>query len=227
MAKQPTQAERVYVWEAPVRVAHWIHVLSILALAVSGYYIGSPFLAVESGTPGEIYVMASMRLTHAIAGIFLGASFILRTYWAFVGNRYARLQGLLPFTGRRFRDFWRQLAYYLFLSNKRPRYVGHNPVAGVSYVIIYFLVFVQGLTGLALYSEYYPGGFWDTFFGWAFRWLATNNVLRLVHHSIMWAFAVFFLVHLYLAVLDDLRDKDGVTSSILSGYKAVEHGGRE
>lgn len=30
---------RVYVWELPVRLFHWINALSILALAVTGYLL--------------------------------------------------------------------------------------------------------------------------------------------------------------------------------------------
>ncbi|HDN79203.1 MAG TPA: Ni/Fe-hydrogenase, b-type cytochrome subunit [Chloroflexi bacterium] len=208
----------VYVWELPVRVAHWTHVAAMIALAISGYYIGSPFVV----APGEAYnhyIMGAMRLIHAIAATLLGLSFVIRLYWAFVGNPYSHITGLLPLSRQRLRDFWRQLLYYLFLSNKRPEYLGHNPVAGFTYFFMYFLVFVQGLTGLALYSEYYPRGFWWTFFGWAFHWIARNNVLRLIHHSLMWVFIIFFLIHLYLAVLNDLIERSGIISSIVIGYK--------
>lgn len=210
--------ERVYVWEFPVRLSHWIHVGAMLALAISGYYIGAPFLSAPASTSG--YVMATMRLVHAVAGTFLGISFLVRIYWAIVGNPYAHLRGLLPINRQRWRCFWRQIKYYLFLSTRRPDYIGHNPVAGLTYIALYVLVFLQGLTGLALYAEYYPRGFWWTFFGWAFRWVAHNNVLRLIHHSLMWVFLVFFLVHLYLAVLNDLTEKSGINSSIVTGYKA-------
>lgn len=219
MAVEQTQEHRrIYVWEAPVRLAHWVHVGAMLALAISGYYIGAPFLLL-SGGPLSNYVMGAMRLVHAVAATFLGLSFVLRVYWAVVGNPFAHIKGLLPWNGQRFRCFWRQIKYYLFLSTRRPDYVGHNPVAGLTYIGLYILVALQGLTGLALYSEYYPRGFWSTFFGWAFHWIATNSVLRLVHHSLMWLFLIFFLVHLYLAVLNDVLEVGGINSSIVTGYK--------
>ena len=35
----------------------------------------------------------------------------------------------------------------------------------------------------------------------------------------MWAFLIFFLVHIYLAVLNDLVERSGLNSSIVTGYK--------
>ncbi len=34
--------EKVYVYEAPVRLWHWINMLAILVLAITGYLIGNP-----------------------------------------------------------------------------------------------------------------------------------------------------------------------------------------
>ncbi len=210
----------VYVWEAPVRIAHWVHVAAMLVLVVSGFYIGSPFL-IAGGDASASYLMGSMRFAHAIAATFLGLSLLLRVYWAIVGNPFSKLSGLLPLTGKRWRDFGQQAAYYLFLSTKRPEVVGHNPIAGVSYVLLYLVVFLQGLTGIALYAEAYPGGFWWTFFGWMFDVIGRNNTLRFVHHSLTWVFIVFFMVHLYLAVLNDLLEVGGINSSIVTGYKCI------
>ena len=45
-ARADDQLVRVYVWEIPVRVTHWVIVLSILILSVTGFYIGHPFMTV-------------------------------------------------------------------------------------------------------------------------------------------------------------------------------------
>jgi len=213
-----TERNHIYVWQAPVRLAHWVHVAAMLVLAVTGYYIGRPFI-VAAGDVATQNVMATMRTMHAVAAMFLGVSWITRAYWAVVGNRYARLSGLLPLTRRRWRDFWRMAAYYIFLSSRRPEYLGHNPIAGLSYFLLYLLVFLEGITGLALYAEYFPGGLMYTLFGWVWALGANNNIVRMVHHLLMWVFLAFFLLHLYLAVLNDLIEGSGVNSSIITGYK--------
>ena len=33
---------RVYVWELPVRIYHWLNALSIVVLIITGYLIGNP-----------------------------------------------------------------------------------------------------------------------------------------------------------------------------------------
>lgn len=217
---QQKETQPIYVWQVPVRVAHWVHVVSMLILAVSGYYIGNPYLVAGPDTTHS-FVMGGMRLAHAIGATLLGLSFVGRLYWAIVGNRYSRIRSLIPTTRKRWRDFWRMLSYYLFLSNKRPEYVGHNPVAGITYFLLYVLVFLEGLTGLALYAEYFPGGFWWNMFGWIWELGARNNMIRLVHHSLMWAFLIFFLLHLYLAVLNDIIERSGINSSIVTGIKHI------
>ena len=36
----------VYVYEAPVRICHWVNAISIIALMLTGYFIGSPLPSV-------------------------------------------------------------------------------------------------------------------------------------------------------------------------------------
>ncbi len=214
---------RIYVWEIPLRLAHWTIVLTMIVLAVTGFYIGTPFIL----TKGEAYsnfLMGGMRFAHFTAAFFLAVAFILRVYWFIMGNKYARFTGLFPVSRDQLKGMWDQFRYYTFISNKRPHYVGHNPIAGFTYVGIYFLIFLQGLTGLALYGEIHPGGLWWTLFSWLFA-IAPNNVLRLVHHLLMWIFIAFFLVHLYLGVLNDILERSGILSSMVTGYK--NFGGRE
>ena len=54
---------RVYVWEFPVRLAHWLLVLSIVTLSITGFYIGAPFLYGDADT----LMMAYMRFVHFVA----------------------------------------------------------------------------------------------------------------------------------------------------------------
>ena len=39
---QPVEYRRVYVWELPVRVYHWINAVALVLLCVTGYMIGAP-----------------------------------------------------------------------------------------------------------------------------------------------------------------------------------------
>ena len=216
MSEQPITFERRYVWQPIVRWTHWMNVLCMFLLAVTGYYIGSPFVNV-TGFP-QPYVTGTVRFIHYVAATILALVLVSRLYWAFVGNRYARWGGVLPLDKERRRDLWNQFKYYSFLASRRPSYIGHNPIAGISYFGLWVLTILQGITGMALHAETHPGGFWWTLFGWAYR-ILPNQKMRLIHHSMMWVFVVFFIVHLYMAILDDVEERDGLLSSIVNGVK--------
>ena len=62
----------VYVWEIPVRVAHWLIAGAIVVLAATGLYIGYPF-ATASGPE----LMGWARYLHAIAAYVFTASVLV------------------------------------------------------------------------------------------------------------------------------------------------------
>src|SRR3989338_9030286 len=95
------ELKRVYVWEFPVRLTHWINFLSIIALSITGLYIASPFMHAYST---KQYIMGWMRFIHLVASYAFFMSLIIRIYWAFMGNRYASWMVWFPFTAERLRD---------------------------------------------------------------------------------------------------------------------------
>lgn len=210
---------RVYVWEIPVRLTHWINVLSIVMLSFSGYYIGRPYLSISPQEAYSSFFMGNMRLIHFLFGyIFLG-SLMLRTYWAFVGNRWASWRTLVPFFTAEGRGYMVQsFKFYTFMQRKPPVMLGHNALAGFTYAFIVGFYFLQVFTGFALYGLADPGGFWNTLTGWSFL-LVDPQMMRLIHHIIMWLLLGFVIQHVYSAFLVDAEESNGVLSSIFTGYK--------
>jgi Ni/Fe-hydrogenase 1 B-type cytochrome subunit len=209
--------KRVEVWEIPVRIFHWAHVASIAVLAFTGYYIGHPFIVAPSQT-AQAYLMGWIRAVHFVSAFVFGLGFFVRIYWFFAGNQYASWRDWIPVTRERLSFFWRQFKYYIFLEPKRPHYMGHNPVAGLSYAALGLMILAQGITGFALYAEPYAGGFWRVVFGWLFN-LFSNQTLRLIHHTLMWLFGAFFIIHLYMAILADVEERNAAVTGIVSGVK--------
>jgi Ni/Fe-hydrogenase 1 B-type cytochrome subunit len=204
--------ERVYVWEVPVRLTHWVNVLAILVLSATGFYVGTPVLG------GSVSLMAWVRGVHRITAYVLIASLALRTYWAFAGNRWASWRELFPYFWREGRrGVARTLLYYTFLRRESPRTIGHNPLAGLAYSAVVSLMFLEILTGFALQSLGTTG--WRTVaFGWVFS-VAGQQSVRLVHHMIMWMLLGFMVHHVYSSLLMDVEEKSGLMTSIFSGYK--------
>jgi Ni/Fe-hydrogenase 1 B-type cytochrome subunit len=211
--------KRVFVWEVPVRVQHWLHVASIVVLTLTGIYIGSPFIGQAIGTE----ITDRMRFAHFVAAWVFGLGFLVRFYWFFVGNRYARWRMWLPAGRRRLGDLWEMLKYYLFLRRDRPAYLGVNPISGLTYLALGVLIVLQGITGIALYAEPFPIGFWKVTFGWIVT-LFGSQTLRLVHHALMYLFGAFLVLHLYMAALADVEEGNAPITSIISGWKFERKG---
>ncbi|QOY88912.1 Ni/Fe-hydrogenase, b-type cytochrome subunit [Paludibaculum fermentans] len=212
-----------YVWEFPVRLSHWVNVAAIPILFATGLYIGAPQLA-PNGEAWQHFVMGRVRQIHFVAAYALLFSFLLRVFWFWVGNNYARSG--FPFVWRK--AWWGDLAAQTLQYLKLDRghvHLGHNALAGASYTFfVIFLGWFQILTGLALYSETNPGGFWSRLTGWVFPLLGGSYGVRLWHHTTAWGFVVFVILHIYIVLYDNAQFRNGLISSIISGFKFYEKG---
>ena len=207
-----------YVWEVPVRATHWVNMLCIFTLSLTGFLIGTPSILAHSGTQ---YLMGWIRFAHFVAAYCFTVSVAARIYWSLVGNKYASWREFFPVLnapGRK--NMLETLRYYTFTSNRAPHVVGHNALAGTAYFVVFLLYLTMIGTGFALYSERAPFSIMHKLFGWLLV-LFSNQGLRLTHHMTMWFLIAFVIHHVYSAWLMDIKEKGGVMSSIFSGYKAV------
>jgi len=81
--------QRVYIWELPVRIFHWVNVLAILVLITTGLFISNPLAILSSAEASEIYWFGTVRFIHFTAAYIFFFNMIFRIYWSFVGNKYA------------------------------------------------------------------------------------------------------------------------------------------
>jgi Ni/Fe-hydrogenase 1 B-type cytochrome subunit len=109
-----------------------------------------PFLLPSGQAP---FLMAKVRFVHEVSAFVLIGAFALRVYWFFKGNFWAQMVVLHPHSPRQWRGMGSMLEFYSFLRFEPGHRVGHNPLAALTYFIIYLLMLVEILTGLALYSR--------------------------------------------------------------------------
>jgi Ni/Fe-hydrogenase 1 B-type cytochrome subunit len=212
---------RRYVWEFPVRLTHWVNALSILVLFFTGLYIANPILA-PAGEAYRNFVMGTVRKVHFFFAFVLLFSFIIRVYWFYVGNNYARSGFPLVWMKDWWQDLFRQAADYLKLERGHV-HLGHNALGGLAYtVFVVGLGWLQIVTGLAMYSESKPGGFWNTLLGWIIPLLGGTFRVHMWHHLFAWCFVFFAIVHVYIVLFDNYHYKNGLISAIVSGYKFYE-----
>jgi Ni/Fe-hydrogenase 1 B-type cytochrome subunit len=210
----------VSVWDLPVRITHWVNVVCIVVLSLTGYYIGSPFITTQ-GPASDHFLMGAVRFTHIVTAFIFTTSVLFRVYWAFASHdKYARWRQFLPINRGRQRALRRMIGYYTFFKPSPPAEVGHNPLAGVTYMGLYVLFVLQIVTGFALWSEPFHGGFWVATFGWMITLFGAPFV-RVVHDIIMWLIIAFTIHHVYSAVLIDIEERSGLVSSIITGSKSL------
>jgi cytochrome b len=123
-AASPGGIRRVFVWDAPVRVFHWL----LLALVVLAWFTGE-----GEGGAGVIHRYAG----EAIAGLL-----VFRVVWGFIGGEHAR-----------FADFAAGpsaiITHVRDLASPSPkRHLGHNPLGGVAVFLLLLNVAVIVVTGL-------------------------------------------------------------------------------
>jgi Ni/Fe-hydrogenase 1 B-type cytochrome subunit len=212
LATQPWQRVRVYVWEVPVRLTHWVVVSCVVILSLTGGYIADPFLIPATGA-----TMGIIRFVHMLTAYVFVCAGIVRTYWLFRGNRFARWTAFIPTTRRQLNEVATQAGWYLFIRRELPGILGHNALAAATYLVVFFLFLVQTLTGFGLEAQH-----GNAVIAGVFGWLPDvfgGPTLRVIHHIAMWAILAFMIHHVYAALLIDHTEKNGLMSSIFSGFK--------
>src|SRR3989338_4579367 len=121
-------SQRILVWDVPIRVFHWLLVLS---------FCGA-YLTAESERYRDIHVVLGYTLLGLIG---------FRLLWGFFGTRYAQFRSFLFKPGE-------IAAYSLSLLKGKPaHYIGHNPLGSVSIFLLLGLGISSGVTGVILFEN--------------------------------------------------------------------------
>jgi Ni/Fe-hydrogenase 1 B-type cytochrome subunit len=211
----------VYLWGSPLRAMHWAAAVSIVVLAITGFYIGKPYF-MTSGEASSHFLMGWMRFLHFAAAAVFVATGIVRIYWLFAGDKYERLLALFPVRPRDWVNLFKQTKYYLMIKPEQaPHYLGHNPMQQLSYTGMYVVATLMVLTGFTLYGQANPGGFFYSLTNWIAPLFGGLQRVRFIHHVAAWAFLIFIPIHVYLATRADVMEHSGTISSIFTGGRFV------
>lgn len=119
--------------------------------------------------------------------------------------------------GRRLLAGLAVLALAAGIRNELPGILGHNALAAATYLIVFFLFLVQVLTGFALEAQH-GNPIVVALLSWVPGLLGIGTT-RAIHHLVMWAILGFMVHHVYSCLLIDHVEKNGLISSMFSGYK--------
>jgi len=214
----------VYVWEAPVRLWHWVMMFAMLVLMATGFLIGAPPPSV-GGEAYDTFWFGYIRFAHFAAGYIFAVFFVLRVYWAFVGNKYAREIFIVPFsllTAKFWKGLVNDVLFYLYLKKEPGSYEGHNPLAAVAMFFMYLLGAIwMILSGFALYGEGTGMGTWQHtwFTAWLQPLVGDSQQLHTYHRLGMWYLIIFSLAHMYMVVRQDVFTRETIISTMVNGWR--------
>ena len=120
---------RITVWDAPVRLFHWV-----LAVLVVFSFV--------SGKVGGAWLPWHMRSGETILALL-----VFRVLWGFAGSETARFAGFLrgPRAALHYaRETW---------ASRHPRIVGHNPLGAWMVVAMLAILALQAFSGLFVDDE--------------------------------------------------------------------------
>ena len=184
-------------------LSHWVNLLSIFFLVLSGFYIHFPIL------PG---LMGLARGTHFFWMFVLLINLVVRIVLAFFVK-----DAILPNTREVDTDIknWMPQAenrhqmipwikYYLFMKKDHPISAKYGVLQKIAYIATPFLILAAAYTGFCLWG---PTSQWGLF-RVGTVWIASlfnaggggdPMPVRLLHYFIMWVILIFTAAHVYLA----------------------------
>ncbi|MGL4473987.1 MAG: Ni/Fe-hydrogenase, b-type cytochrome subunit [Shewanella sp.] len=216
MTTQTVLYVRQHIFSGAIRAFHWLRALAIVALVITGFYIAWPFLAMPSSS--DVLVQGWIRVVHLICGFVLVAITVARAYLFFFSKS--------DIERRSFKDVisakrWiGQLKSYLWMGHE-PHTGVYGPLQFVVYLGITLAAVFMCVTGLVLYANVYHeglgGALWTPAM-WVTQLMGGLAEVRVWHHYITWAFIIFVVIHVYMAVWMGIRFKHNSVDSIVSGY---------
>ena len=115
-----------------------------------------------------------------------------------------------------------QIKYYIFMG-EHPHLRGvYNPLQFVAYLMFYIVIFVICLSGIVLHVHMYHDGLGGLLYDFMRPIEAAMGGLsevRTIHHLAMNIIIIFVPVHIYMAIFNAVKGKDGAMDAIVSGYK--------
>jgi Ni/Fe-hydrogenase 1 B-type cytochrome subunit len=177
-------------------LTHWINLIGILLLIVSGLYIHYPPFG---------GVMGLARGTHTFWAFVVVINLLVRIVLAFFvkdatmqGSREVEtdIRNWLPQQANR-HQLWPTIKFYLLAKKEHPIQAKYGVLQKLAYLTTIPLILAAAYTGFCLCG---PTSQWS-FFAAGTAFAGGLMYMRIVHFFIMWAVLVFVMVHVYMAAI--------------------------
>lgn len=195
------------------RVTHWVNLICMALLILTGFLIHFPFWGA---------VMGVARGLHVFCGMVLLANCVVRIILAFLlnsaptggtRNMVKDYKTWLPQADNRHQlGSW--VKYYLFIKKDHPLSAKLGVPQKLSYLAVAVLILIMAYTGFCLWV---PTSSW-TFFAAGTSLVGGMMSMRIIHYFMMFVFICFSMIHIYLVFIEGTEP----AKLMLAGK---EHGG--
>jgi len=194
MADQTDSHTSLKIWDAPVRITHWL---------LAGAFFFSWWTAEN----------AEMDW-HRLSGYTILGLVVFRIYWGFMGSQTARFSNFLRGPGT--------VARYFLSLRGMPRHIsaGHNPMGGWSIAAMLILLLTQITLGLfAIDVDAFESGPLNYLVSfetgrWAAEW----------HEQVFSLLLILVALHVVAILYYALMRRENLVSAMLTGHKRVNAG---
>ncbi|MDR1088687.1 MAG: cytochrome b/b6 domain-containing protein [Coriobacteriales bacterium] len=183
----------------PFVLTHWINLIAMVCLVLTGFYIHFPLFPNWMGVA---------RGVHVFFGFVLLLNMLVRVVLAFFvksapygGSREVApdYKSFFPQKDNR-HQFGAWIKYYLFAKKDHPLSAKYGVLQKLSYLAIPFLILIMFITGLSLWGPTQEYGL----FAGLTELVGGPMVMRIIHYYLMWVFILFTFIHAYLASIEGL-----------------------
>lgn len=127
-ASSRAKPHKILVWDAPVRVFHWLMVVCFAGAMIT-------------------QEMESLRAVHVTLGYTMAGLVVFRIIWGLIGTSYARFGSFVPRPSE-------IKAYVVSMFTRSPRhYLGHNPLGALSVLAMLALTLLITASGYVIYED--------------------------------------------------------------------------
>ncbi|HEY3374129.1 MAG TPA: cytochrome b/b6 domain-containing protein [Candidatus Aquicultor sp.] len=169
------------------KLLHVTHVISMIALGISGVYTRFPFF--DGGRD-------TMKIIHFVFMYIVVINFVLRIYYAYIKDSVE-----FKITLRDIKNGLNVMLYYMFVKRSYPHLTKYNVLQKGTYGYAFpSLMIIQAFTGFSLM---WP----STLLGWAGGFVggvaAAAAWARVIHFFCAMAFLMFTMIHVCLSFVED------------------------
>ncbi len=175
-------------------VTHWINLVCMILLILTGFIIHYPFIAGITGICRGVHIFCGFVIFINMVFRVIAAFFVKTSPTGGTRKQTADYKSWLPQKDNRHQALvW--IKYYLFLKKDHPLGAKLGVPQKLSYLLIPILIFLMFWTGLCLWAP-------TANLGWMAWWTEAVGgamSMRIIHYYGMFVFIIFMFIHIYLA----------------------------